>query len=968
MTYEGYFSDIENNNKYYVKIGNGIGVTREIQENNINLLTPDEIICFSGNEPVTITYDMSDTFSHVYVRNCTINLVSNYDVRKYLVADTYDDVPVEIRMTQTGHEPVSYSDWTIIFSGYVQPLSFNQPFAKEWNEFALECVDKLGILEYQTFHDKIESYFYNYYSSLETVPSNINELVDQQVNTYRRPIGTNTQPDNIGILDIALYDLGFSSTQYNIEYDYTQTTKVNPVIFYGESEDDYMSCMEVIEEIGKIYGVYIWQNSDYVRGENVLLMDLTYPYEVQMNDYRGDDANISVDEAYKLIKCTVDISTLDSNFVNPFDDELFSNLSVHPSRVLTEIFVDDEKKKLDNFNSFRILGLSMAPYVVNWHDQIASMTSSGNLPQVYDHYCYILKNDMIDFGEHSYLTDGGGLDSTKSVKYTLDWLKNHPGKGALLAFCHTDNVVDQKNKANIKLKDFKNALYIQVGGHGVYNNYTPQQIADERDRLEDQFYDNAPICTIKIPYANLIPNDRSTTNYLVINGKIKLNPLQPKTGLVYDDDEFEQYYEMSQNTVQECLNRWEQINWNNAIWTYTGQCLLGHWATVKDKRSYYQNYTWNDIPEGLHNGQYLYWPWNQDPVLNQANMFMPDLVTDNKYLTYKCSSYMNTGEAVTTDNVQKLALIACRFKIGDKYLCEDFSVYGNVSNWNLPYSQYRQALKWLTAEEATAQGLDTFFTIGINPAIDDNILGKEFDIEDTVRMEMMIEGSGFAIPIPYDTKIAGEGEFSILGPYNAMWTYANKVKHGALWWKSYESQEEKMMIMSFVENIIISDFKIELYSDNGGAKQQNTDNDLVYYSVNNETYQNEEEFSCSFCTALTTQEVNALGIEYNLNNCTIVNASDNTGWYGMKQYKNVIYSQSDDNYIKLEEARVSEQYNIWQKPRNIIELTLRIINPERCNDKTNFTFTYLPNSVYRILSKEINLKENKMKCKMKDYS
>lgn len=981
MTYEGYFIDIENTKKYYVKIGNGIGVTREIQDNNINFLNPDEIICFSGDEPVTISYDMSDTFEHVYIRTCSINLLSNFDVRKYLVAKNYTDIPVEVRMAEAGNEPASYSNWTIIFSGYVQPMSFNQPFALEWNEFTLECTDKLGLLEYQTFYDKAKEYFTNYFSNQLNPPADIPSAVEQQLRAYRRPIGTNTSsPENIGVFDIIFSDLNFSDIQYNIYYDYTQSTKVNPVIFYGDSEDDYMSCLDVIEEIGKIYGVYIYQNSNYVRGENILLMDLTSTYEVQKEDIRSDDSNISVDEAYKLIKCSVDISNVDNDFINPFDEDLITPTTLNPERIYTELMVKGDD--FEHWNTFRALvmtaegrdlnyNINMLP-AHNWQDFSNNILMRQDV-EIYDHYCQILKSDLLDFGTHSYLTDGGGT-ATIGARNTLDWLKANPGKGALLNLGQTTNVIDIKNNTAISLKDLNQTLVIQIGGHTT-------NTSQESARLETQINNNIPICSYKQNTSiNVTPNDKSTTNYLVINGTIRLNPVTPKTGIDWSESDWAR----GRNTIFQCNEIWKlnKDYLSTYFWLLTADAsIYKRWVSTdgsEDNRYYYQAYTWDQksnpyrpVIDGFSYGE-LYWPFNQDPITNVANMFIPTNKLEYKKFKWQGSYYIE-DDASEIDNISRIPILACELSIGTgankKYLCEDVAV-SKVYTWETPNKQaLLDIYHWCTASEAASRGYNTSFFLCVDPKIGDYIIGQDLKIQNTCGIDLNIDESGFALPIPYNTNLSGPVEFRILGPVNSTWDEVGQDhKHFLFWNWDWETTHSYYPILTFVENIFISDFEIKIASDNGGVyKNGNNDNDLVYYSINNETYQNEEEFDCKFCTALTSEEVRNLGVDYEINNSSILNLDD-TNFYGMKQYKDTTYSSGDNNYIKLEEARVSEQYNIWKRPRNIIELTMRIMNPEQVNDKTNFTFDFLPNDIYRITSKEIDLKLNQMKVKMKDYS
>ena len=43
-------------------------------------------------------------------------------------------------------------------------------------------------------------------------------------------------------------------------------------------------------------------------------------------------------------------------------------------------------------------------------------------------------------------------------------------------------------------------------------------------------------------------------------------------------------------------------------------------------------------------------------------------------------------------------------------------------------------------------------------------------------------------------------------------------------------------------------------------------------------------------------------------------------------------------------------------------------NPEKCYYDQNFTISYLKGGIYKIISREIDLKQNTMNCKMKDFS
>lgn len=930
MIFEGKFKSIDDQYIYYVKVGN-TGITREIQDGDIDAYNDGKILCFSGKSPVTIEYDMSDTFENVYIRSCTVNLISNYDIRQYVVADNYMDIPIIVKQAEVGYndtEPVS--DWLMVFDGYVNPLSFNQPFAKEWNQFSLECTDRLGVLEYKKFPELLQNMDYN---------------------TPRY------------FMSLALGICGFSSINYNIAYydpstlqlicpDNTLDTKINPAIFVGDSEDDWMTCLEVIQEIGKIYGCFYWQDGSVCNVQNILLhdTDLTNAYQVRKEDYMDDDANISVDEAYNVIKCEVDISDIDDDFLDPFKKENITPTTKWPERIITEIGVGGEDSP--SLSRFRYI-LGMTPSVRNWSGYYGNIFE---YTQIWDNYAQILENPLFEFSLYdalghlsrpSYLDStsdgGGGGRSTTNAINTLNWLKQTCATrtvGAFIGYGSTENLVELKNTSSITLDSLKKALVIQIGGHCSDDE-------TESRRIESLIQAGNPICTFKLESSNnLTPNDVSTTNYLLINGKILLNPCQPKTGLNWGNSN---WYLESQNTVQECLNAWPQ---GNFAYTSTNT-FKGRTFDVNGKNNYYQNYTWTNVAE---TEQWPY-PWNQTPVLNMKNMFYPPLNAMIQKFKWQ-GSYYNEDEPSEIDDIAYVPLIACELKIGDKYLCEDMSKIKQY-NWQiLTPSRLQEIYQWKTQAEATAAGLGTHFTLGIDPSIGDYILGKENDIKKTSNISFGIQKNGFAIPIPYTAALNGEVTFKILGPVNASWDDVGYDSSGWWFWKSWWTTHNRKTILSYVENIVITNFEFSLVSDNQRKEQLNDDNDLVYYSANTDRYTDDKDFSCKFCTSLTTQEVNDLGVDYNLNNSSIL-GTDNLPWYGMT-YHNV-------NGVKLEEARVSEQYEIWKKPRNILEVTLKLDNPEKCNYQQNFTFSYL-DGIYKVTEREIDLKLNTMKCTMKDFS
>lgn len=964
MKIQGYFNDIINEHTYWISVGNGVA-TKQIQD-DADTSEGTEIVCF-GADPVIITSDISDTFENIYIRKASINLVTNYDIRNDIMASNYADLPVEIRYDDSTGE--------VIFFGFVTPLSFNQSFDKPWNDFTLECYDRLGMLEYIKFPPLLSTYDYN-------TPRNFINLILSQCK-------------------FPLEAQGFDNISYtDLQYDVTASTKINPIVFIGESEDDWMTCQEVLEEIGKIYGCYFRQDGNTCVVENVMLYDLTNPVNLTTNDYAGNDTNISIQEAYNRIECQVDLVGMQETLVDPFSDsdlEYVAN-STRAERVLSEIIYNTgSSQNWDLFIKFRDIMWSVPNYK-NWqqydnHDE--------NFVE-YDHYCRIMQNSMYNFGTHNYLNDGYG--STGSNVYaTLEWLHNNPGKGAFLEWSKTDNLVDTKKRSTLDIDSNKQQmLLIQVGGHGrsYQNGVNDTVIPQQAMALESQFNTNQPVFTIDVQNANnFIPNDVSKTNYLVISGKLRLNPLQCRTGFWYETpappggngsyntDPFYPWNQsvMSQNTVNTLFTNWANIDWSYGSYYLEAQTMGqgGKWSFYSalirknfnddSNKAYYQHYCWDNIAETPSpDGK---WPFNQTPNYNRF-IALPYLSMNTVMCPYNYSAYKNSSNNDVT-GITKCAVLACELSIGEgenkKYLVENLDALVNANYKQIPFEIYSQIYQWKKLEDCPVNNgvRQTWFTIGVNPDKGDYLLGKELEIQNTVSSQMLLPSGvkGTAIPITSTDQLQGRMTFKILGPYNAKWNTDWNIYHGWGWSNYFGYTAGDRYIMDHVENIQLTNLEIKPYANGQLTRVAGTksldDKDLVYYSDTNDIYESNKNYSCKLCTCLTDADAAQMGISFGLSNSTILNIND-TPFYGI--------SYKGTSGVKLEQARVSEHYNIWNRPRSIVETTLKLVDPEKAYLKTNYTFNYLKykgtntKHVYKTLARDIDLKYNRMTCTMKELS
>ena len=137
-----------------------------------------------------------------------------------------------------------------------------------------------------------------------------------------------------------------------------------------------MTCKEVLEEIGKLYGCYFWQNGSICYVRNILLYDLNNTQEIRKVDYMSDDANISVDTAYNLVKCEVDISSIDSDFIDPFDKDAITPTTKWPERILTEFIANGPD--IETLGRFKKI-LESTPTTKDWSTYRDATYNDANL-------------------------------------------------------------------------------------------------------------------------------------------------------------------------------------------------------------------------------------------------------------------------------------------------------------------------------------------------------------------------------------------------------------------------------------------------------------------------------------------------------------------------------------------------------------------------------------------------------------
>lgn len=139
MRIQGTFKD-QNNDTITVTIYN-----IDLVGNDINIDTSDWVRF--GEDPVTISTDIDDSFTHVIKKSCKIDLVSKRWMGEYLFANNATSIVVNVKRRRNGVDEV-------LFAGYVTPNTYNQDYAHDWETISINCIDNLGVMEYRNQNDE----------------------------------------------------------------------------------------------------------------------------------------------------------------------------------------------------------------------------------------------------------------------------------------------------------------------------------------------------------------------------------------------------------------------------------------------------------------------------------------------------------------------------------------------------------------------------------------------------------------------------------------------------------------------------------------------------------------------------------------------------------------------------------------------------------------------------------------------
>ena len=861
-------------------------------------------LVFSPN-PIEITTNCESLFEHIIRKSCTINLVTNKYLGDILFANNPNQILVNVKK---GNQ--------CLFAGYVEPNVYTQPFANEWEELQINCVDVLSNLKYD--------YLYNDYTDA---------VENASLLSFTDIINKFNLNRNIDIDELVTPKVWFDKSKQISENNLFSDISISENLFLGDSESDYMNNEDVLFEIlqylnlhiiqiGFDYYIFDWES---IKEKDNLILNELFSNEtksisvvnelVTADSSSSNNTSISLDEVYNKIVVKCDLKELETVISSPLDEEDITNEFDNYQLWMQEYHSKENgngrtalKYWVNNnaVNDFDKQGLN------NYFFQVKSNPKWKFYHNGNDIYERLIEKDNKDTK----------INQWKFLKYSRD---NY--FMPFLLSIGKENKINKKDDSpttNLNMEDY---LMISVNG----------ELDDSENGLNlwsVRIQNQTPLAEYKSKTSGIYsPLDSTTTNYLVFSGKITLAPLVKNSGYFHSvPDPLAEYTQNTFVNLKEAVNNYE--------YPHPHYPLAYNYGNDEDWYYIYKFYTQTYSVGG-------------NPICDESNyqlMSYPYIELNNT----KQYEFKYSAKGDSTDKISKVPVLECELKIGDKYCVEEYVTDGagvqhSVFNW------YTYENCPTITEDGETVKLTTF-SLGFNPAIDDFIIGKQYDIQTNFDYTYNIDAeNGTAIPIRKEDNLSGEISFKIVGVVNATWdNVTKKTKRKLIFWKHTSWNTETVSLLSHISNIFIKDFQCKIYSDNSGYVND-ADKDLVYTSdVATNNFKTKDGIEMKINTALSAEECTELGIKNSVKLSNVVNNITNLPLAN-------IHNNITDESAKPEELYCDYYYREYYKPKLIVQTDLHTDN----NIFKNYLIRYLNKEFYPISQIE-DIKNNSINLTLRE--
>lgn len=819
---------------------------------------------YFSEDPAEIENEVNDTFDVLLRNSAKIRLLCGNLITN-LFSTSCRDAVVNI-----------YKNDTCIFAGFIEPQTLSQPYNDRWDELELNCIDALSALQYSKYKNVGALGVIYAFVKAEAAQRSFYDIATEILQ------GVTGGLDILGNQNIKFWYDGSKAVdaQTANRYQVFRQLSISDLLFLGDDESDVWQQDEVLEELFKYLNLHIVQDgfnfyifsweSVKAAPDKIIWHDIvangtkTTPQQavtISLANVADCDTTISIGDVYNQLLLTAKVEDIESVIESPLDDDLLVSPYINKQKYLTEYSSDGEGKTA--YNAF---------YAMT-HNQKTTYGAGA----ITDWYVQVMRNKQWTFPMKGNtdidIVDYFGSEGTNQHALP-DWLGQAPGAAIMALGSVKMNTANDDNSPTSKV-NMTNYLVVSVNGNGVDNdeNKTYPSVADIQKNIPYAVYTGNKSGGV------FSPPDEETTNYIVLSGKVILNPIIRRTN-TYTNLHNKEWTMWPQNIEKGMIYVWHQTvpSRNNGDGRYyTRQ----YWqAETPDKEV-----SWH---EGADSGFYPY--------------------TGEGPEEYEFK-YSAIGDS--TDTISKVAVLACMLVIGDKCVVET-GTEGQTTDF--VWQKYKERSECQSDDEYYQQ----CFTIGFDPKVGDKLVGAEFSIQNNIDYKMGIDVEGIAIPITKGDKISGQVRFMILGPVNVTWDVITR-RHPTFF-RHTKWSSSSVPLLAHVSSILIKSFEVKVYSDNGLISNGNDDNDIIYMSDTKETFVNKkDDLEFKINSALTATECAQLGVSNTVKLSTPLNISTGDGVLE-------VYDRNGNVKAKPEQIYVNSYYTEYHKPRIVMEQKLRDID------------------------------------------
>lgn len=839
-------------------------VTGNDRTQTIEIGTEKADVYFS-EDPAEIENEVNDTFDVLLRNSAKIRLLCGNLITN-LFSTSCRDAVVNI-----------YKKDTCIFAGFIEPQTLSQPYNDRWDELELNCIDALSALQYSKYKNVGALGVIYTFVKAEAAQRSFYDIATEVLQ------GVTEGLDILGGQNIKFWYDGSKAVdaQTANRYQVFRQLSISDLLFLGDDESDVWQQDEVLEELLKYLNLHIVQDgfnfyifsweSVKATPDKIIWHDIVanstkttaqQAVTIALANVADCDTTISIGDVYNQLLLTAKVEDIESVIESPLDDDLLVSPYVNKQKYLTEYSSDGEGKTA--YNAF---------YAMT-HDQKTTYGAGA----ITDWYVQVMRNKQWTFPMKGNtdidIVDYFGSEGTNQHALP-DWLGQAPGAAIMALGSVKMNTANDDNSPTSKV-NMINYLAVSVNGNGIDNdeNKTYPSVADIQKNIPYAVYTGNKAGGV------FSPSDDKTTNYIVLSGKVILNPIMRQT-----------------NTYTKLHNK----EWHGGL-------PMG----LKEN----EIYVWHQTVPSRNNGDGRYYTrqyWQAETPDKEVSWhegadsgFYPYTGEGPEEYEFK---YSAVGDS--TDTISKVAVLACMLVIGDKCVVET-GTEGQTTDF--VWQKYKERSECQSDDEYYQQ----CFTIGFDPKIGDKLVGTEFSIQNNIDYKMGIDAEGIAIPITKGDKISGQVRFMILGPVNATWDVITR-RHPTFF-RHTKWSSSSVPLLAHVSSILIKSFEVKVYSDNGLISNGNDDNDIIYMSDTKETFVNKkDDLEFKINSALTATECAQLGVSNTVKLSTPLNISTGDGVLE-------VYDRNGNVKAKPEQIYVDSYYTEYHKPRIVMEQKLRDID------------------------------------------